>query len=120
MTPGELLGSLRQRGILVVPASDGQLRYHPREALTEAEREILARHRDALLALLRADPVGWRTTVMAAQMLPGGPIQLLFARPGVRLPAGSCCSCGDPLGPDDRYRCPPCVAAATAVLEQVR
>lgn len=38
MTPGELLGSLRRRGVLVVPAGHGQLRYRPREALSEAER----------------------------------------------------------------------------------
>jgi Protein of unknown function (DUF3987) len=83
-----------------------------------AERAALARHRDAILALFDADPIGWRTAVMAAQVPRSGAIPLLLARPGIRFPLGSCCSCGDPLGPDDRYRCGPCVAAATAVLER--
>ncbi len=120
MTPAELLGSLRRRGILLVPAPDGRLRYRPREALSETERAALAGHRDVILALFDADPIGWRATVMAAQVLRSGPIPLLLARPGIRFPPESCCSCGDPLGPDDRYRCRPCVAAAIAVLEQVR
>jgi len=119
MTPAELLGSLRRRGILVVPAGDGQLRYRPREALSEAERAVLARHRDAIVALFDADPVGWRAAVMAAQVPRSGAIPLLLARPGIRVPSGSCCSCGDLLGADDRYRCSPCVAAVVAVLERV-
>ncbi|MGO9179315.1 MAG: hypothetical protein ACLQBX_02945 [Candidatus Limnocylindrales bacterium] len=116
MTPGRLLGSLRRRGILLVPAGDGQLRYHPREALSEAERAVLARHREAILALFDADPIGWRAAVMAAQVLGSSPIPLLLARPGIRFPPGSCCSCGDPLGPDERYRCAPCASAAVMVL----
>jgi TubC N-terminal docking domain len=120
MTPAELVGSLRRRGILLVPAPDGRLRYRPREALSEAERAVLARHRDEILALLDADPIGWRTAVMAPQMSRSGTIPLLLARPGITLPLGSCCSCGDPLGPGDRYRCGPCVEAAVAVLEAVR
>jgi hypothetical protein len=120
MTPAELVGSLRRRGILLVPAPDGRLRYRPREALSNAECTVLARHRDAILALLDADPVGWRTAVMAAQVSQTGSIPLLLARPGISFPIGSCCSCGDPLGPDDRYRCGPCVAAAVAVLDAVR
>ena len=120
MTPAELVGSLRRRGILLVPAPDGRLRYRPREALSEAERAILARHRDAILALLDSDPTGWRAAVMATQVPRAGVIPLLLARPGVRFPLGACCSCGDPLGPDDRYRCGPCIEAAVAVLEAVR
>jgi hypothetical protein len=119
MTPGELLGSLRRRGVLLVPAGGGQLRYRPREALSEAERTALARHRDAIRALLDADPVGWRAAVMATQVRPSSAIPLLLARPGIRFRAGSCCSCGDPLSLDDRYRCRWCVAAAIAVLETV-
>ena len=119
MTPAELLGSLQRRGIVLVPAPDGRLRYRPREALSDAERAVLARHRDAILALLDADPIGWRTAVMATQAPRAGAIPLLLARPGISFPPGSCCSCGDPLGADARYRCAPCVAAAVAVLEEV-
>jgi hypothetical protein len=117
MTPAEMVGSLYRRGILVVPAGDGGLRYRPREALSGAERADLARHRDAIRAFLDADPVGWRAAVMATQVPRAGAIPLLLARPGVRFALGTCCSCGDRLGPDDRYRCAPCVDAAVAVLE---
>ena len=119
MAPAELLGALRQRGIQLVPAGDGRLRYHPREALSEAERAILARHRDAILALFDADPIGWRTAVMAARVPRSGAIPLLLARPGIRFPPGSCCSCGDPR-PADRYRCAPCAAATVHALAAVQ
>jgi hypothetical protein len=118
MTPAEMLGSLRLRGILVVPSGDGHLRYRPRESLSEADRLVLAHHRGAILALFDADPIGWRAAVMAAQLPRSGAIPLLLARPGIRFPPGSCCSCGDTLGPDERHRCGPCVAAAMAVLER--
>jgi hypothetical protein len=119
MSPAELLGSLQRRGVVVVPAGDGRLRYRPQEALSEVERVDLVCHRDAILALFDADPIGWRAAVMATQVRVARTLPLLVARPGIRFPLGSCCSCGDPLGPDDRYRCSPCVAAVTAVLETV-
>lgn len=116
MTPVEMVGSLYRRGILVVPVGEGGLRYRPREALSEAERADLARHREAIRAAFDADPVGWRAAVMATQVTGTGAIPLLLARPGTRFPLGTCCSCGDQLGPDDRYRCRPCVDAVVAVL----
>ena len=118
MTPAELVGSLQRRGILLLPAGDGRLRYRPREALTEAERAVLVRHRDEILALFDAEPVGWRAAVMATQVPRTGAIPLLLARPGVRFPLGTCCSCGEQLAPDDRYRCGPCADAAVAVLAE--
>jgi hypothetical protein len=119
VTPTEVLGALRQRGILVVPSGDGRLHYRPREALSEADRAVLVRHRDAILAVLDADPVGWRATVMAAQVPRAGAMPLLLARPGIRIARGTCLSCGDPLTSDDRYRCGPCVAATVAFLDGV-
>jgi hypothetical protein len=119
MTPAELLGSLQRRGILLVPDADGRLRYRPREALSDAERAVLARHRAAILALFDADPIGWRTAVMAAQVPRTGAIPLLLARPDTRRPPGTCCSCGDALEAGERYRCGPCVAATVAVLEAI-
>ena len=86
MTPAEMVGSLHRRGIDLVPDADGRLRYRPREALSEAERAVVARHRDAILALFEADPIGWRTAVMAAQVPRTGAIPLLLARPGIRFP----------------------------------
>lgn len=117
MTLAELLRSLSRRGIVLVPSGDGRLRYRPQEALSEVERVDLVCHRDAILAHFEADPIGWRTAVMATQVRRGHALPLLLARPGIRFPLGSCCSCGDPLGPEDRYRCGPCVAAVTTVLE---
>ena len=118
MTPAEMVGSLQRRGIDLVPDADGRLRYRPREALSEAERAVLAHHRDAILALFDADPIGWRAAVMAAQVTTQGAIALLLARPGIRFPPGSCCSCGD-ARPADRYRCAPCAAATVHALAAV-
>ena len=118
MTPAEMVASLRRRGILLVPAGDGRLRYRPRESLSGAERVVLARHSDAILALFDADPVDWRAAVMAVQVPRTGAIPLLVAQPGIRFPPGSCCSCGDPR-PADRYRCAPCAAAAIHALAAV-
>ena len=119
MSPASLGGALRRRGILLAPAGDGRLRYHPREALAEADREYLARNRAAILALFEADPIGWRAAVMATQARRPLVLPLLLARPGVRFATGSCCSCGDPLDRDERYRCAPCVAATARVLAVV-
>lgn len=118
MTPVEVLSSLHRRGIILVPLGDGRLRYRPSDALSADERSELGRHREALLGLLE-DPVGWRVAVMAEQVPPAGAIPLLVARPGVHFPLAGCCSCGDPLGPGQRYRCAPCVAAVVAVLGRV-
>jgi hypothetical protein len=116
MTPTEILGSLHRRGIDLVPADDGRLRYRPREALSEAERTVLTHHRDAILALFDADPIGWRAAVMAAQVRRTVALPLLLARPGIKFRPGSCCSCGDPLNRDERYRCRLCVAATVLAL----
>jgi hypothetical protein len=120
MSPAALVGSLRRRGVLLASAGDGRLRYHPRGALSEADREFLARNRAAILALFEADPVGWRAAIMAAQARRTVVLPLFLARPGVGFAPGSCCSCGDPLEEDDRYRCHPCVAATVRVLAAVR
>ncbi len=119
MSPAEMVGSLYRRGILLVPAGDGGLRYRPRNALSAAERSDLARHRNAILAVLDADPVGWRAAVMATQVPRTGATSLLLARPGIRFPPKSCYSCGDPLLAADRCRCGPCVSAVVAVLEEL-
>ena len=119
MSPAALVGSLRRRGVLLAPAGDGRLRYHPREALSEADRKSLARNRAAILALFEADPVGWRAAIMAAQARRTAVLPVFFARPGVRFALGSCCSCGDPLARDEPYRCRSCVAATVRVLEVV-
>lgn len=119
MTPAEIIVALRRRGVLLAPAGDGRLRYRPRGALTASERAELALHRDGIAALFNADPIGWRAAVMATQTPHTGAIPLLLARPEVPVVAGTCCSCGDPLAPDDRYRCRPCAEAAIAVVGEL-
>jgi hypothetical protein len=119
-TAAGIVSSLQRRGVVLVPAPDGRLRYHPRDALSAEDVAEVARHREAIVALLQRDPVAWRAAVMSTQIAPTGAIPLLMARPGVRMPLGTCCSCGDPLGPDDRYRCGPCVQAAIATLAAPR
>lgn len=116
MTAAGLVASLQRRGVILVPAPDGRLHYRPRDALSPADVTEVARQREAIVAVLERDPVGWRAAVMSTQMARAGAIPLLLARPGSRMPIGSCCSCGDPLGPDDRYRCGPCVEAVIVTL----
>jgi hypothetical protein len=70
MTPAELVRSLHRRGVVLMPSSDGQLRYRPLTALSPADRAILASQRAVILAYLESDPVGWRTAVMASQIRP--------------------------------------------------
>ena len=77
---------------------------------------LLAEKSGVLAALLREREIAWRSQVMQDQVPAVGAIPLLIARPGIPFLSGSCCSCGDPLAPDERYRCSPCVAAAVAVL----
>lgn len=120
MTPAELIGSLQRRGVILAPSIDGQLRYRPRAALSTAECAALAGQRDGILAYLACDPVGWRAAVMATQIRRGHALPLLIARPGIRFPFGTCCSCGDRLEEFDRYRCAPCMAATLAALKSSR
>ncbi|MFI5040452.1 MAG: hypothetical protein ACHQNA_01165 [Acidimicrobiales bacterium] len=87
------------------------------EAIAHA---LLAEKPTVLRALAEEDQVAWRIAVMRPQVPSIGAIPHLLARPGVRFPLGSCCSCGDGLGPADRYRCPPCAAAAVVVLGERR
>lgn len=115
MTPAEMVGSLHRRGIELVPTGEGRLRFRPRNALSDAERTDLTRHRDAILALFDADPIGWRVAVMASQVPPAGGIPFLMARPGIRFALGSCLSCGDARSAS-RVRCDPCREAAVGVL----
>lgn len=120
MTPAELVGSLGRRGVTLVPARDGQLRYRPQAALSPADRTLLADQREAIVAFLESHPVDWRAAVMASQIRQGHALPLLIARPGIRFPRGTCCSCGDPLSPGDQYRCASCTAGMLAALAASR
>ncbi|HVC35367.1 MAG TPA: hypothetical protein VNL16_17785 [Chloroflexota bacterium] len=56
MTALDLLADLRSRGIELQTDGD-QLRYRPADALTEADRALLAGHKAELLLLLAAESV---------------------------------------------------------------
>ena len=79
-------------------------------------------HKRELLALLADEEaeVGWRAEVMRAQLPPTGPIPVLAARPVGALTDERCLSCGDPLPPEGRFRCEPCIKAAWRALREVR
>lgn len=101
--------------LAAVQAAGGRLRLVGDRLRVEAPRPLDAE----LLGSLRAHApeIRWRAVVMGGQVTPRGPLPLLLARPEAPRPVGTCCSCGDPLPADARYRCAPCVAAVLAVLE---
>jgi hypothetical protein len=72
----------------------------------------------SLISLTVQDPeVAWRLEAMRGQVPTIGAIPFLVAR-DIQPAPGACQSCGDPLGVDQPYRCPPCVEAATLALRE--
>jgi hypothetical protein len=112
-----LLRQAREAGLRVGTDGDRLFVEGPRR-LEPMARALLAAKPRVVQALAAEDEVGWRIAVMRPQVPVKGAIPLLLARPGVRFRRGTCCSCGDPLGRDDRYRCRPCAEAAVAVLRE--
>jgi hypothetical protein len=114
-----LLRQARQAGLRVGADGDRLVVEGPRR-LESMARTLLAEKPEVLRALAReGTEVGWRVQVMRPQVPAKGAIPLLVARPGGPWDQGRCCSCGDALEADERYRCGPCVAATVAVLETV-
>ncbi len=86
--------------------------------LEPVARRLLERKTQVLQALaFEHSEISWRVEAMRTATSRSGPLPLLLTRPDAVRGSGCCCSCGDPLGPGDRYRCPACVAAAIRVLE---
>ncbi len=112
-----LLRDARRAGLDVAEDRDRLVVRGPRR-LEPTAMQLLA-HRDEVLRALAIErsEVEWRVATMREQVPPTGAIPFLLARPAAVRGAGRCCSCGDPLGPDDRYRCQTCVEAAVRVLE---
>jgi len=115
-----LLQEARQAGLKVSVSGD-TLVVQGLRRLQPFAQTLLAEKSRVIRALAEEQrEIAWRIDAMRPQVTATGAIPLLLARPGIRFPAGTCCSCGEHLTPDDRYRCPPCVVAATAVLVTVR
>ena len=112
-----LLRAARRVGLAVAEDGGRLLVRGPRRLESEALR--LLAHKDQVLRALviERSEVEWRVTAMRAMAPERGPIPLLLARPDAVRGFGHCCSCGDRLGPDDRYRCRLCVEAAVRVVE---
>ena len=110
-----LLAEARQAGLLVTVSGDKLVVQGPRR-LESFARRLLAEKRALIEALSAEQEVTWRIDAMRPQVTKGGAIPLLLARPIGAWELGTCCSCGEPLAPDERYRCRPCVTAAVAVL----
>ena len=108
-----LLGAV-SRGAAVALPSD-QLRLHPMQILTTADRGTL---RAACADQPRiARELLWRVTAMRRQIPPRPrPIPFLVARPDVPCSAGGCVSCGDPRPPGHDARCGLCALAAWVAL----
>ena len=118
----EVLAELTRRGVEIAVAGD-RLRFRPRDAVTPDLRAALIEHKTDLIRLIGTDDadVAWRVEAMRGQAPRHGPIPILLARPEARTaPPGTCLSCGDPLLPDRRGRCAPCVRAVEIVLNETR
>ena len=114
-----LLREARRAGLSVTTDGSRVLVRGPRRLEPVAQR-LLAAKPAVLRVLLDEDEIAWRIEAMRRQVPADGPVPLLIARTDVPRPIGSCCSCGDALGPGDRYRCGPCVAAVVVALGTAR
>ncbi len=112
-----LLAEARDAGLQVTARGDQLVVQGPHRLEAVASRLLAAKAivMEALAA--EQQEVTWRIDAMRPQVTRSGAIPLLLARPIGAWGLGTCCSCGEPLAPDERYRCRPCVAAAVAVLE---
>jgi hypothetical protein len=110
-----LLREARHAG-LRVEARDGQLVVSGPRRLEAVVRRLIEA-KPSILDAIESD-VAWRVEVMRTQMTTQGQVPLLIARPGHGIEPGTCCSCGDDLADDERYRCRLCVTAAVTVLAE--
>jgi hypothetical protein len=62
--------------------------------------------------------LGWRIETMRQQIRPGRSFPFLVARHSLVDAPGHCLSCGDPHGPERRFRCGPCARAAESVVNE--
>jgi hypothetical protein len=115
-----LLSEARAAGLEVKVDGDRLVVRGPRSAAHLAER-LLEMKQEVIALLGPDDEVVWRIEAMRPQVPRMGTIPVLLARPEAKTaPRGMCVSCGDPLAPDRRIRCAPCVAAVERVLNELR
>jgi hypothetical protein len=111
-----LLRDARRSGLAVSARGDQLVIRGPR-SLAELAQSLLAEKSAVLDALSEEREIAWRVEAMRPQLTGTGAIPLLLARPGRRFERGTCCSCGDRLAAEDRYRCSSCAQAVVVVLE---
>ena len=121
MSVAALLADLAQAGITLTADGD-KLRYQaPAGALTEGRRQAIVRHKAELLALFSGSAkteIDWRYQAMCEQLArwQGSGLPFLVARRDRPIQDGCCQSCGDQLPVSHKWRCPPCIAAATLAI----
>ncbi len=113
-----LLQQARLAGLHVTTSGATLVVQGPRR-LEPIARTLLAEKPQVMQVLADEREVAWRIDAMRPQVTAKGAIPLLLVRPDATRGRGLCCSCGESLGPNDRYRCRACVIAAVAVLESV-
>jgi hypothetical protein len=112
-----LLREARLAGLQVTARGDRLVVQGPHRLKAVASRLLAAKVTVLEALAVEQEAVAWRIKAMRPQVTRSGAIPLLLARPVGAWGPGTCCSCGEPLAPDERYRCRPCVAAAVVVLE---
>ena len=120
MNASMLLADLTRRGIKLSATGERLSVDAPKGVVTDDVRAMLVAHRDSLLQLLSVEDteVQWRVSVMRQQVRHGPVLPFLVARRDLVDAPGCCLSCGDPHGPDRRFRCGPCVRAAEIVVNE--
>jgi len=110
-----LVREARRAGLDVSAAGNTLIVRGPRR-LEPVAQALLARKPSVLRALVEEQSVGWRIEAMKTQAHGTSGPRCLLARPGVRLPPGSCWSCGGAVSTGDGSCCQLCVDATVAVL----
>jgi hypothetical protein len=116
-----ILQEAREAGLEITIDGERLVVRGPKSAAPIAER--LLRMKQEIMAVIvgRNEAVEWRIEAMRPQVPRTGAIPCLLARPEAKTaPAGMCVSCGDPLAPDRRIRCVPCVEAIERLLNELR
>ena len=113
----ELLTRLQDLDVVITADGTGLDVDGPEAVLTDELLNEIAAHKAELIGLLAPtskEGIDWRLRAMLDQIASwgGSGIPFLVARRDATVQEGDCPSCGDPLPPGSKWRCPPCVEAA--------